>query len=236
MTVRTILAAGALLAAPAAFAQSAPVSQAAQELACQLADTCDEAEAPAEDTAAAGPAAAGPRISATRGFKIERKTTAAPVAKTGYTAAKPAGAKPRVAYEGGKKAAASSAGKSKAAITANAKPMPKGRADLRVTFVTGSAELTEAGQRAAQDFAAALSTPLLQGMRFTIEGHTDAVGARDYNLDLSRRRAQAVVDYLVGKGVDRARFDVVGHGFDKPLAGTSAKAAVNRRVEVVRNK
>ena len=42
--------------------------------------------------------------------------------------------------------------------------------------------------------------------------------------------------HLVGKGVDRSRFDVVGHGFDKPLAGTTAKAAVNRRVEVVRNK
>jgi outer membrane protein OmpA-like peptidoglycan-associated protein len=242
MAVRTILAAGALLAAPSAMAQTAPVSQAAQELACQLSGQCEEeAEGPAEE-ATASPAAGAPRVSATRGFKIERKTTAAPASNSGYTATKPATAKPRAAYQSGKKAAAPAAGKSsamvksKAAVAANAKAMPKGRADLRVTFVTGSAELTEAGQRSAQDFAAALGTPLLQGMRFTIEGHTDAVGAREYNLDLSRRRAQAVVDYLVGKGVDRSRFDVVGHGFDKPLEGTSATAAVNRRVEVVRNK
>ena len=84
--------------------------------------------------------------------------------------------------------------------------------------------------------AAALSSPLLQGMRFTIEGHTDAVGLRAANQDLSRRRATAVVDYLVGKGVDRSRFDAVGYGSDRPLDGLGPNAALNRRVEVVRNK
>jgi outer membrane protein OmpA-like peptidoglycan-associated protein len=117
-----------------------------------------------------------------------------------------------------------------------AKDVGRGRADLRVSFVTGSAELTEAGQREAMKFAEALQSPLLSGMRFRIEGHTDAVGGRESNLELSRRRAQAVVDYLAGKGADRTRFDVVGYGFDKPLAGTAATAAANRRVEVVRIK
>ena len=81
-----------------------------------------------------------------------------------------------------------------------------------------------------------MSSPLLQGMRFTIEGHTDAVGSRAANQDLSRRRSAAVVDYLVGKGVDRARFDAVGYGSDRPLDGISPTAAFNRRGEVVRNK
>lgn len=237
MRVRTILTLGCLFAALPASAQTAPVSQAAQDLACQLAGTCTEAaEAPADEAVQAPPSTGGPRISATRGFKIERKPGPSAAPSSGYTAARPAAAKPRVAYQGAAKASAAAAGRNKAALAANAKAMPKGRADLRVTFVTGSAELTAAGQRAAQDFAAALSTPLLEGMRFTIEGHTDAVGNRDYNLDLSRKRAQAVVDYLVGKGIDRSRFDVVGYGFDRPLEGTSAKAALNRRVEVVRNK
>jgi hypothetical protein len=68
MAVRTILAAGALLAATSASAQTAPVSQAAQELACQLSEKCDEAVESPADEAEAAPAAGGPRISATRGL------------------------------------------------------------------------------------------------------------------------------------------------------------------------
>ena len=246
MTVRMIIAVGALLASGSAWAQAAPgTEQTTEDLVCQLSEKCgDAAASPADQaaTAASGPAdRAAPRVSATRGFKIARKVEA-PAASTssGYTAprAAPAAGKTqsRVAYDSGKKASTGAAGKSRPMTAANAAVMPKGRADLRVTFVTGSAELTESGQREAQKFSAALSSPLLQGMRFTIEGHTDAVGARDYNQDLSRRRAAAVVDYLVGKGVDRSRFDVVGYGFDRPLQGVGATAALNRRVEVVRNK
>ena len=250
MTVRMIFAAGVLLASISALAQvpaqSAPgTDQTTEDLVCQLSDKCaDAAASPADQVqaAATGPAdRAAPRVSATRGFKIARKVDApAAAAPSGYTATRPApsgGKAPsRVAYDSGKKASAPVAGKSRAMTSANAKVMPKGRADLRVTFVTGSAELTESGQREAQKFAAALSSPLLQGMRFTIEGHTDAVGSRAANQDLSRRRSAAVVDYLVGKGVDRARFDTVGYGSDRPLDGISPAAALNRRVEVVRNK
>ena len=246
MTVRMIIAAGALLASTSAFAQSAPgTDQTTEDLVCQLSDKCGDAAAtPGDQVEAAATAPtnrAAPRVSATRGFKIARKVEApAAATSSGYTATRPATAagkaQPRVAYDSGKKASAPAAGKSRPMTAANNKVIPKGRADLRVTFVTGSSELTEAGQREAQKFAAALSSPLLQGMRFTIEGHTDAVGSRAANQDLSRRRATAVVDYLVGKGVDRARFDAVGYGSDRPLDGLGANAALNRRVEVVRNK
>ena len=249
MTVRMIIVAGALLASTSAFAQAAPQSapgteQTTEDLVCQLSDKCGDAAATPGDqveAAATGPVdRAAPRISATRGFKIARKVEAPASSGSGYTAARPATSAgkvaPRVAYDSGKKASATSAGKSRPMTAANNKVIPKGRADLRVTFVTGSSELTEAGQREAQKFAAALGSPLLQGMRFTIEGHTDAVGSRAANQDLSRRRAAAVVDYLVGKGVDRSRFDAVGYGADRPLDGISAVAALNRRVEVVRNK
>ena len=242
MTARILFAAAGLLVSTSAWAQSAPgAEQTSEDLVCQLSEKCDAATAspaeatPAEATPADKPAS---RVSATRGFKISRKTEAPVAERQGAFAIKkaPGAAQPRAAYQAGKnKAAATSAGKARI-VAANAKPMPLGRADLRVSFVTGSAELTEAGQREAQKFAGALASPLLAGMRFTIEGHTDAVGNREYNLELSRRRAQAVVDYLVGKGVDRSRFDVVGYGFDKPLDGLSPNAAPNRRVEVVRNK
>ena len=66
--------------------------------------------------------------------------------------------------------------------------------------------------------------------RFMIEGHTDAVGSRESNLDLSRRRAAAVVNYLALKGIDAKRFEVMGYGFDRPVPGASSKSAANRRV------
>jgi outer membrane protein OmpA-like peptidoglycan-associated protein len=54
-----------------------------------------------------------------------------------------------------------------------------------VTFVTGSAELTNAGRREADKFLTALSAPSLAGKKFRIEGHTDSVGTREANLALS---------------------------------------------------
>ena len=113
--------------------------------------------------------------------------------------------------------------------------MRPGRADLMVSFVTGSAVLTEQAKTNAQEFVKALSAPQLSGMRFAIEGHTDAVGNRAYNLDLSQRRAQSVVDFLASKGADRTRFTVRGYGFDKPLNIKNPRAGENRRVEVAKS-
>ena len=99
--------------------------------------------------------------------------------------------------------------------------------------MTGSAELTEFGRREAEKILSALAAPSLADKNFRIEGHTDSVGLRERNLDLAKRRAQAVVDYLGTKGADLSRFSVVGYGPDKPLAGLDASAGANRRVEIV---
>ncbi len=235
MTFKMIVAAGVLLASTSVFAQAPGTDQTTQDLVCQLSEKCAEESATPADEAAdvASTGKGGPRVTNTRGFKIARKgnssDASASSGTSGQRLARQPAAKPSANPV--RKAQVAAPGKAK---TAAYKAMPLGRADLRVSFVTGSAELTEAGQREAQKFAAALSNPLLDGMRFTIEGHTDSIGTRDSNIDLSRRRAQSVVDYLAGKGADRARFDAVGFGYDKPLAGLSAKAAENRRVEVVR--
>ncbi len=105
--------------------------------------------------------------------------------------------------------------------------------EMRLAFASGSAELSEAARAEARQFATAIRTPELAPMRFTVEGHTDAVGDRDYNLDLSRRRAQAVVDFMVQQGVDPQRLKPEGYGFDKPRFG-SAQDPRNRRVEFAR--
>lgn len=67
-----------------------------------------------------------------------------------------------------------------------------------------------------------------------IDGHTDSDGDDAANLDLSQRRAAAVVEYLVGKGVVRERLTATGYGETKPAVpnNTPSNKARNRRVEV----
>ena len=67
-----------------------------------------------------------------------------------------------------------------------------------------------------------------------IQGHTDNVGSPEANKDLSLRRAQAVKNYLVGKGIMPNRMTTEGFGFSRPVAlnGTEAGRSLNRRVEM----
>jgi outer membrane protein OmpA-like peptidoglycan-associated protein len=67
-----------------------------------------------------------------------------------------------------------------------------------------------------------------------VVGHTDSVGAAQYNLDLSLRRANAVADYLMTRGVARERLGTEGRGALEPVAtnDTAAGRAQNRRVEI----
>jgi outer membrane protein OmpA-like peptidoglycan-associated protein len=67
-----------------------------------------------------------------------------------------------------------------------------------------------------------------------ISGHTDKIGTKEYNNQLSYRRAKAVVDALTRKGIDPARIEAVGYGEDKPIASNDDERdgrELNRRVE-----
>ena len=73
-------------------------------------------------------------------------------------------------------------------------------------------------------------------LRVEIAGHTDAVGAADYNRTLAERRAESVRRYLVRRsGIDAQRLDAKGYGEAQPIATneTAAGRALNRRVEFV---
>lgn len=204
MNLKLILLAGAALAANPVLAQTNSVAEkTADDLICELSGDCEPTLAATRDAPE------------TRGFKIAKKTSAA----------EPQVAKPKL-VESHRAPVASAPGRKALPPT---KPS-YGRADLRVTFVTGSTELTSEGKKSADAFVTALVSPSLSGKKFRIEGHTDAVGSRSFNMDLSNRRAQAVVDYLASKGVDRSRFSVAGYGFDKPV---SSENSANRRVEIV---
>ena len=75
------------------------------------------------------------------------------------------------------------------------------------------------------------------GATFRIEGHTDAIGSREYNLELSQRRADAVKAWLVANlKIDPARIDTLGFGPDKlliPADKSIDEQQPNRRVEIV---
>ena len=82
-----------------------------------------------------------------------------------------------------------------------------------------------------------ISTVVNQYGKTTIDviGYTDNVGKPDYNMALSQRRAQAVVDYFVGKQVNPVRLVAEGRGINEPRATNSTEAgrAINRRVELI---
>ena len=101
-----------------------------------------------------------------------------------------------------------------------------------ILFETGSARIDRR------------STALLDGLvgtaqrcpaqSFEIEGHTDSTGGEDINLDLSRRRAEAVAEYLGEAGIDKAKLKGVGYGASRPVASNETEdgKAKNRRIEI----
>jgi len=212
----TLLICGAASIPAVAWSQDAP--QSPQDYVCALTGECpDQAADQSPDAATAGEPGHA-RITATRGFALSR-----PAPRTNTPAATPRS----TARAGTRQVAAA---RPRPATPAG----PGQRINLRLAFQSGSARLTPAAEAQARVFAQSLMLPQLVNMRFRIEGHTDSVGNRARNLDLSQRRAQTVADLLFNAGVARGRIEVRGYGFDRPLPGTRASSSENRRVEAVR--
>ncbi len=76
---------------------------------------------------------------------------------------------------------------------------------------------------------------IMRDQSVVIEGHTDSTGSPEYNLDLSRRRAMAVRDFLQVQGLDAERLQAMGYGMERAIAenSTAEGRKRNRRVEVV---
>ena len=105
---------------------------------------------------------------------------------------------------------------------------------LRIEFGFDSADLTGNAMRDLDGVAAALNDPQLAAARVTLEGHTDGTGPEDYNLRLSQHRAEAVVAYLVRRGVAGARLRAAGFGEYRLLPAFPPDDDRQRRVEIVR--
>lgn len=83
--------------------------------------------------------------------------------------------------------------------------------------------------------AVLLGTPRYRNVKLLVEGNTDQRGTRNYNIGLGFRRANAVRDYLLARGINKSRFDVASYGFEKPADSANNPIAwqKNRRTEVV---
>ena len=103
-----------------------------------------------------------------------------------------------------------------------------------VTFASGSAELTGEAKAILDEVVRAMKAN--GKVEITVESHTDNRGLAESNMDLSRRRAASVVNYLsdVG-GIDQSRMSAVGYGESRPVQSnrTAVGRLSNRRVEIV---
>ncbi len=86
----------------------------------------------------------------------------------------------------------------------------------RVFFESDSTELT--GQSRSTLDKQAQWLQRYNRYSFTIEGHADERGTREYNIALGARRAQVVRDYLSGRGVDPSRMRTISYGKERPVA------------------
>jgi peptidoglycan-associated lipoprotein len=87
----------------------------------------------------------------------------------------------------------------------------------RVFFETDSTELTPQS-RATLDKQAQWLTQYSNYGQFTIEGHADERGTREYNIALGARRAQTVRDYLASRGIQTSRIRTISYGKERPVA------------------
>jgi outer membrane protein OmpA-like peptidoglycan-associated protein len=112
----------------------------------------------------------------------------------------------------------------------------QGHIDIKETvyFDTGKATIQKRSFKLL-DQVAKLLTEHSEIEKVSVEGHTDNQGKPEANLKLSQRRAEAVRDYLVKKGVAPERLTAKGFGQERPIApnNTAKGRATNRRVEFI---
>lgn len=105
---------------------------------------------------------------------------------------------------------------------------------LDIKFKLNSAVLTDEAKEQIRQLADAMKSEQLAKYHFIVEGHTDSTGRAETNLALSKRRAQAVKDYLVtAYDVPRSHLDAIGRGQTQPINASDPTNPANRRVRVV---
>jgi OmpA-OmpF porin, OOP family len=106
--------------------------------------------------------------------------------------------------------------------------------DAGALFAINSAAISDAG-KAELDVLIRDVKALDNVEGITVVGHTDSTGAADYNMDLSKRRAESVKAYMVEQGIDASLITTEGRGLTQPVASndTTEGRRQNRRVEII---
>lgn len=104
--------------------------------------------------------------------------------------------------------------------------------DSGILFDVDKATLKARSQAEIADLAVILNK--YPDTNILLEGHTDATGSDEYNLELSRKRSQSVANQLATSGVNATRFTIMGYGESQPVGDneTDVGRALNRRVEI----
>jgi OmpA-OmpF porin, OOP family len=104
--------------------------------------------------------------------------------------------------------------------------------DVHINFEFGSANISASSTQTLNEIYSSAVTA--DGLKIGVYGHTDNVGDPEANKDLSERRARAVKDFLVRKGIPLDRIRVHGYGEEQPLEDniTERGRAANRRVQI----
>lgn len=99
-------------------------------------------------------------------------------------------------------------------------------------FISGTNDLTEASLELIPDVLRAIENR--RSTDISVVGHTDRVGSASYNRELSLKRAEAIAEMLISRGVDRKIIEITSHGEENPLVETPDDTAEpkNRRVEI----
>lgn len=104
---------------------------------------------------------------------------------------------------------------------------------MDIQFANNSDRIPAGNRALLNNLALALNSNELAHTTMALAGHTDAVGPRAANLQLSCARAIAVRNYLIGQGVAAERLGAYGFGPDRPL-DNRVQSTINRRVEIRR--
>ncbi len=107
------------------------------------------------------------------------------------------------------------------------------RFDSNVLFAIDSATIGASGRSTLEDVAAILND--YEKTAVVVQGHTDSTGSEEHNFDLSERRAKAVRNHLVDRGVTAGRMTALGYGEGYPVASNASESGRrrNRRVDIL---
>jgi len=118
--------------------------------------------------------------------------------------------------------------------TTRTRAIRRPRLNLHIRFDSGSADVGPESRAQLDEIGRALGDERLASARFVVGGHTDAVGENEYNLELSRRRADAVRTYLArNHDIGEDRLDIRAFGESRPVEPNDSDDGrfANRRVE-----